>query len=71
MNIKQLHQFAQSFPAIPISIQFQMTDFDPIAITQAFWSTWQALLFTNGAAQENRRRLFFYWTQSKDGADLP
>lgn len=36
MNIKQLHQFAQSFPAIPISIQFQMTDFDPIAITQAF-----------------------------------
>lgn len=36
MNIKQLHQFTQSFPAIPISIQFQMTDFDPIAITQAF-----------------------------------
>lgn len=36
MNIEQLQKFATHFPAVPVTLQFQLTSFDPIAITQAF-----------------------------------
>lgn len=36
MRIEELNKYAQDFPAIPISINFQMTNFDPIAVTQNF-----------------------------------
>lgn len=36
MNIGQLQKFATHFPAVPVTLQFQLTSFDPIAITQAF-----------------------------------
>lgn len=36
MNLEQLQQYTKDFPAIPISINFEMGDFDPIAVTQQF-----------------------------------
>lgn len=36
MTIEQLKQYADAYPAIPITQQFQVESFDPIAITQAF-----------------------------------
>ncbi|EHO52173.1 anthranilate synthase component I family protein [Lentilactobacillus kisonensis] len=35
MNIKQLQTYAANYPAVPITRQFQLKSFDPIAITQA------------------------------------
>ncbi len=36
MNLDQLKQYTKDFSAIPISINFAMPDFDPIAVTQRF-----------------------------------
>lgn len=36
MNLNQLKQYTKDFSAIPISINFAMPDFDPIAVTQRF-----------------------------------
>ncbi|MEE8825576.1 aminodeoxychorismate synthase component 1 [Lentilactobacillus sunkii] len=36
MNIEQLQTYTKDFPAIPISINFEMNNFDPIAVTQRF-----------------------------------
>lgn len=36
MTIEQLKQLAKNYPAIPVTLQFQAIDFDPIAVTQAF-----------------------------------
>jgi anthranilate synthase component 1 len=36
MTITQLQTYAKNYPAVPITLQFQLPSFDPIAITQAF-----------------------------------
>ncbi|MFD1419911.1 anthranilate synthase component I family protein [Lactiplantibacillus songbeiensis] len=53
MNLKTLQQLSQSYPMVPVTLQYQVDQFDPVAVTAALQTPTQPCFLLTGQPKPN------------------